>query len=122
MSNIESLIFGEVFDDFLEMAKHLLESGYIPVVPTLIGAVLEDGLRRISRARCIDVKENSDNIASLNNKLADAKVYGGLVRKKVAVWNEIRNNADHGKFEQLNEPDVRGMLEGVRDFLSTHLR
>lgn len=41
--------------------------------------------------------------------------------KKVEVWNAIRNNADHGKFDDNSEPDIKAMLEGVRDFLGTYL-
>lgn len=121
LPQMEGLISGEIFDDFLAMAEHLLENNYIQVVPSLVGAVLEDALRRIAQAHDVPVKPESDNIASLNTKLADASVYSNFVRKKVNLWNAIRDNADHGKFDDNNEQDARGMLEGVRDFLRTHL-
>ena len=121
LPQIEGLISGEIFGDFLDMAEHLLEQNYVVVAPSLIGAVLEDALRRIAKAHGIPVKPESDNIASLNNKLADASVYTNFVRKKVALWNAIRDNADHGKFADNGGQDARGMLEGVRDFLGTYL-
>jgi hypothetical protein len=121
LPQVESLISGEIFDDFIDMAEHLLDNNYVQVVPSLVGAVLEDALRRIAQAHDVPVKPENDNIASLNTKLADASVYSNLVRKKVALWSAIRNNADHGKFAENSEQDVRGMLEGVRDFLGTHL-
>jgi hypothetical protein len=121
LPQIEGLISGEIFEDFIDMAEHLLENNYIQVVPSLVGAVLEDALRRIAQAHNVPVKPETDNIASLNAKLADASVYSNFVRKKVNLWNAIRNNADHGKFADNSEQDVRGMLEGVRDFLGTHL-
>ena len=121
LPQIEGLISGEIFDDFLEMAEHLLEKHYTEVVPSLVGAVLEDALRRIAKAHDIPVKSDSDNIASLNQKLADASVYSNLTRKKVVLWNGIRDNADHGKFTENTEQDVRSMLEGVRDFLNNYL-
>jgi hypothetical protein len=43
------------------------------------------------------------------------------VRKKVAFWNAIRDNADHGKFADNSEQDVRAMLDGIRDFVGTYL-
>jgi hypothetical protein len=121
LPQVESLVSGEIFDDFIDMAEHLLDNNYSQVVPSLVGAVLEDALRRIAQAHDVPVKTESDNIASLNTKLADASVYSNFVRKKVEVWNAIRNNADHGKFADNSEQDIRGMLEGVRDFLGNHL-
>jgi hypothetical protein len=121
LPQIAGLISGEIFEDFIDMAGHLLENSYIQVVPSLVGAVLEDALRRIAQAHGVPVKPESDNIASLNGKLAEASVYSNFVRKKVALWNATRNNADHGKFSDNSEQDVRVMLEGVRDFLGTYL-
>ncbi len=121
LPNIEGLISGTIFTNFLDMAEHLLEGGYTQVVPSLAGAVLEDGLRRIARAHVVPVREEADNIASLNQKLADGQVYSNLTRRKVLVWNKVRDNADHGKFDENTEQDVRQMLEGIRDFLGTHL-
>lgn len=102
LPRIEGLISGEIFEDFLDMAEHLLEHDYVEVVPSLVGAVLEDALRRIAKAHDIPVKPDSDNISSLNNKLADASVYTNFVRKKVAVWNAMRDNADHGSSTTTN--------------------
>ena len=84
------------------MAEHLLDQKYFAVVPSLVGAVLEDGLRKIAKRKGVTVKQD-DNIAGLNTRLFDAKTYSPLVQKKIEVWNSIRNNADHGKFE-LNHP------------------
>ena len=121
LPQIEGLISGEIFGDFLDMAEHLLDNNYFQIVPSLVGAVLEDALRRIAKAHDVLVKPDSDNISSLNTKLADASVYSNFVRKKVALWNAIRDNADHGKFDDNKTQDVRGMLEGVREFLGNHL-
>jgi len=118
---IEGLVSAEIFDDFLEMAEHLWQQHYVAVVPSLVGAVLEDGLKRIARRRSVTVKEE-DSIAGLNSRLFDAKAYSVLVRKKNEVWNTIRNNADHGKFDLNSNHDVEHMPEGVRDFLAAYLK
>jgi len=103
------------------MAEHLLDQKYFAVVPSLVGAVLEDGLRKIAKRKDLTVKHD-DNIAGLNTRLFDAKAYSPLFRKKIEVWNNIRNNADHGKFELNSQQDVGQMLEGVRGFLAEHLK
>ncbi len=121
LPGIETLFSAEIFEDFLAMAEHLLDQKYFAVVPSLVGAVLEDGLRKIAKRKGVTVKQD-DNIAGLNTRLFDAKTYSPLVRKKIEVWNSIRNNADHGKFE-LNPPqDVGQMLEGIRGFLAEYLK
>ncbi|HEU0144201.1 MAG TPA: hypothetical protein VFQ47_05410 [Nitrososphaera sp.] len=97
LKRIEALVSADIFTDFLEMAEHLLEQGYKDPSASLIGAVLEDGLRKICVNHSITVKSQED-ISSLNKKLADTQIYNRLMQKKVQVWNDIRNNADHGKF------------------------
>ncbi|MDQ6985209.1 MAG: hypothetical protein Q9M91_02850 [Candidatus Dojkabacteria bacterium] len=67
---MKQLAFSEIFTDFLEMASHILSQGYKDPAASLIGAVLEDGLRKLCQANDIKVK-TSDDIASLNTKLAD---------------------------------------------------
>lgn len=53
VGRLQELVAAEVFTDFLEMARHLLESGYKDAAASLCGAVLEDGLRRIARAHSV---------------------------------------------------------------------
>jgi hypothetical protein len=118
--DVETLVSAEVFDDFLDMAEYLLDNGYKDPTASLIGAVLEDSLRRICKNGNIPMKSRED-ISSLNSKLAAKGVYNRLQQKQIQVWNDIRNNADHGKFEEYTEDNVRNMLEGVRNFLSSQL-
>jgi len=114
------LIAAEVFGDFLDMAGHLLDNGYHHPAAMLIGAVLEDGLRRLARGAGIAVK-SGDDLSALNHRLADNKVYNDLVRKQVGVWADVRNHADHGEWEQVTEPDVRDMYSGVTRFMAERL-
>ncbi len=117
----DALMSAEIFDDLLEMAEHLLENKYFQVVPALVGAVLEEGLRKIAKKHDI-VPQTSDNISALNSKLFDAKAYSLLARKKIEVWNTIRNKADHGEFDSYSPTDAQQMLESVRDFLASNLK
>jgi len=66
LTNIAGLISAEVFNDFLEMAEHLLDAGYVPPAASLIGAVLEDGLRRIADAHDV-AHVKGDGLAILND-------------------------------------------------------
>lgn len=118
--NVRLLIEAEVFDDFLEMAQHLVDHGYKDPAASLAGAVLEDGLRRIAAARGVAHKK-SDGIDALNALIAKAGVYNKLMQSKVDSWRLIRNAADHGKFSEYSQDDVRSLITGVGDLLSSHL-
>jgi hypothetical protein len=117
LGRVQDLVAAEIFTDFLEQAVHLLEAGYKDAAASVAGAVLEDGLRRIALGQKVAVKTN-DDLSSLNHKLADRQVYTRLVQK---VWNDTRNNAAHGKFEEYKVEDVSEMVKGIQGFLADHL-
>lgn len=119
--DIKNLISAEVFDDFLEMAEHLLENNYKDPAASLGGAVLENCLKEIAENNDIKLKKR-ENLNSLNQKCADVKLYNRLIQKKVQSWIEIRNYADHGEFSEYSKKDVKDMLRGIRQFIGEHLK
>lgn len=121
LQSIETLASASVFTDFLEMANHLLDNDYKDPAASLIGAVLEDGLRRICTSSGITLKAREDT-SSLSQKLLQKQIYNPLQHKQIQVWNDIRNNADHGKFGEYKAGDVADMLKGVSNFLSNYLK
>lgn len=120
LTDLKELAFAEIFIDFIDIAEHLLENGYKDPSASLIGAVLEDSLRKIADKNGIDVK-NNDDISSLNTKLADKSVYNRLLQKQIQAWKAIRDSADHGKFKDYTKEDVEAMLSGVQRFLGEYL-
>jgi hypothetical protein len=70
-------------------------------------------------AKAISFKKG-DGLAKLNEKCAQAGIYNALVSKQIAVWTEIRNNADHGNFKEYATGNVADMVNGIRGFLATH--
>lgn len=120
LTKIKDLAMAEVFTDFLDIASHLLDNGYKDPAASLIGAVLENGLRKIAEKNNISVK-SSDDIGSLNTKIADREIYNRLIQRQIQAWKAIRDSADHGKFSEYKTDDVKFMLEGVRQFLAENL-
>ena len=121
LGKVQELVAVGIFVDFLEQASHLIEAGYKDAAASITGAVLEDGLRRIAPTRNITVK-SSDDLSALNHKLADGLVYNRLMQKRIQVWNDVRNNAAHGKFGEYKAEDVEEMIAGVESFLAAHLQ
>ena len=114
------LVAAEVFGDFLEMASHLLSAGYHQPAASLVGAVLEEGLRRLAEAKQVKIGAE-DDISVLNNRLASKNVYSVLVRKRVDLWAGTRNAVDHAHFDQVEPEDVADMHAGVERFLAEYL-
>lgn len=119
-TQLQTLVTADVFGDFLEMAEHLLDEGYKDPAAMLIGAVLEDGLRRILK-NADPAAAIPEGIAKLNQALYPS-VYGKMEMGQVQAWGFLRNHAAHGEFGRYSVPDVRLMLAGVRQFLANHLK
>jgi len=120
LTRVKDLVSAEIFTDFIEMAQHLLNNSYKDPAASLVGAVLENGLRQIAQKHAVEVK-SGDDIGSLNTKLADKEVYSRLIQKQIQAWKAIRDSADHGKFSDYKSDDVKAMLEGVQRFLAENL-
>lgn len=120
LESLQSLVVAEVFSDFLDQAQHLLENGYKDPAASLAGAVLENGLRSLAERKGIPTRD-TDNLSALNNKIAAKGIYNRLRQRRVETWIEVRNAADHGRFDESTEPDVADLIKGVRDFLDTEL-
>lgn len=120
IETVRQLITAEVFADLFDQAAYLLGSGYKVPAASLTGAVLENGLRTIATSKGVQVR-TSDDLSSLNQKLAEKDVYTRLTQKKVHVWIDIRNKADHGHFNQINEQDVDDFIKGAQSLLADYL-
>ncbi|MDR3530192.1 MAG: hypothetical protein P4L90_06535 [Rhodopila sp.] len=118
--DIRTLITAEVFTDFIEQADHLLSCDYHIAAASLLGAVLEDSLRKLCERHGIENKERTA-IDALNADLARAEVYSKLVQKRITSFADIRNNAAHGHFERVPKQDVEDMLTWVRRFVADRL-
>ena len=114
------LVAAEVFLGFLEQAQHLLDRGYKNPAASLTGAVLENGLRSLAKRKGIHTKD-TDNLATLNQKIADKGIYSLVWQKQVFAWIAVRNAADHGQFDDFTELQVGALIKGVRDFLDTEM-
>ena len=120
LETIQQLATAEVFSGFIDQADHLLQSDYHVPAASLAGAVLENGLRSLAERNDIAVKDR-DDLSALNNKLASKGAYSALRRKQVAVWADVRNAADHGRFEDVTKDNAADLVKGVQAFLAEYL-
>lgn len=116
-----TFISAEVFDDFLDQAKHLLDEGYKDPAAVIAGSVLEDGLRKL----CDLLKEDygkKDSINLLNQKLYKLKAYNKLWFEEISAKAVVRNHAAHGKYAEYRSEDVRNLIDFTNRFLLEFLR
>jgi len=79
---VRQLVEADVFDDMLEQAKHLLETGYYQAAVVVAGAVLEDTLRKLCQRNDLALV-NRPKLDGMNAVLAKAGVYSMLTQKRV---------------------------------------
>ncbi len=124
LTSLKELITAEVFSDFLEMSKHLLDEKYKDASAVMIGSVLEEHLRQLCLKNSIDITylKGSDSIPKkanlLNSDLTKAGVYQVLEQKNVTAWLDLRNRAAHGKYSDYKIEQVDLMYQGVLDFIT----
>lgn len=113
VKSIRSLIQAAVFDDELEQARELLDSGYITAAAVIAGTVLETTLRSLCNSQCIP----NGKLDKMNADLAKAGVHNTLIQKKITAMAAIRNSAAHGKAEEFSAADVQSMIEDIRRYI-----
>ncbi|MDP9354962.1 MAG: DUF4145 domain-containing protein [Chloroflexota bacterium] len=122
LTSMQNLVAAEVFSDFLEMAEHLVQANHFHAAASLIGAVLEDSLRRLADLYPEAGIKPKDGIDAMNKALVKAGAYNAVMAKRVDVWREVRNAADHGRFEDVEPNDVKDLLEGVTQFVANYVK
>lgn len=116
--SLERMITGELFSDFILMAKESIESGYKDVAVVLACASLEDSLKKLSHLNEIDVdgKEMSDII----NILKSNEILSGPQLKVIQSYIKLRNKAFHAEWDKIDTPEVKSLIAFLEEFIIKH--
>jgi len=126
LNSMKGIISAEIFNDFLEMAEHLLESGYKDASAVMIGSVLEEHLRQLCLKNEIEISEERNSKTSpvnserLNNELTKKEVYNKLEQKSITTVLDLRNKAAHGHYSEYDAKQVKVMYDTVLNFILKH--
>ena len=120
LRSVRNLVRAELFADFLEMAQHLLATGYKDPAAVVVGSVLEEHLRNLCETHGIScqVGGRPKKSESMNTELAAAGVYNKLDQKNVTAWLDLRNKAAHGHCDEYTLEQVGNMLSAVQEFMA----
>jgi hypothetical protein len=125
LSDLRRLLHAAIFADFLDMSEHLLKEGYKDAAAVLLGAVLEDSLRKLADGSVVSTTTANGKpltIDPLNVALAKKGIYGPLIQKQVTTWANLRNDAAHGHFTKYDADQVKQMLLFVQKFCVDYLQ
>ncbi|CAI3130602.1 HEPN domain-containing protein [Acinetobacter baumannii] len=111
----KQIVQAEVFDNELEQAKSLLESGYKNAAAVIAGVVLETAIKELCLNNNIDLEKK--NLNRLNEDLVKAGVYNTLQQKQILALADIRNKAAHGDYDEFTKEDVERMISDIERFL-----
>jgi hypothetical protein len=117
--SFRQIVQAEVFDDEIEQAKELFNSGYIAAAAVIAGVVLETAVREI----CNNNRINTDRMKldTMNTELVKVGFYNKLQQKQITTLADIRNSAAHGKNDQFEKADVQNMIRDIEGFLIKYL-
>lgn len=123
LNSFSELVRGEMFENLLEMAEHLVQEGYKDAAAVIAGASLESHLRELSNKYGIPVDYTAKD-GSLKKKKAEhlnqelgKNAYSLFDQKQITAWLDLRNNAAHGNYGEYDHDQVGKLIEWVGDFI-----
>lgn len=113
--NVELRVSGEVFGDFIALARQSLSEGHKDVAAVLACAALEDALKRYASLNDLDTTDKS--MAEIINALKGAGLVAGAQKSLLDAMPRLRNAALHADWAKIAEPDVSSVIAFVEQFL-----
>ncbi len=116
--NIELMVSGEVFGDFVVLAKQALSEGHKDVAAVLASAALEDALKRYATGNGLNVQGKS--MAEVINALKSRRLVSGARKSLLDTMPGVRNSAMHADWDSISEPEVNSVVGFVEQFLVSY--
>lgn len=115
--DVDLRVSGEVFGDFVALARQSLSEGHKDVAAVLACAALEDALKRYAAAEGLTVSDKT--MQEVVNSLKSKGLVAGAQKSLLDTMPRIRNFALHADWAKLSEPDVSSVIGFVEQFLLT---
>lgn len=115
--DVELTVSGEIFGDFVVLAKQALSEKQKDVAAVLAAAALEDALKRYANANGLKVDD-----ATMQEVIGAMKSKGlvsGARKSLLDAMPRFRNSAMHAEWGKVTEPDVSSVIGFVEQFLLT---
>jgi hypothetical protein len=97
---------------------------HLSIAAFLVGASLEDALRRLCDASRLSYDVQRASISKLQSALfqpsKQIEVITASENKHITAWGDTRNKADHGRFADITLTEVVAMILGVRTLIDKY--
>jgi hypothetical protein len=118
VSSLENTVSGEVFGDFVNLAKQSLREGHKDVAAVLACAALEDALKRYARNNGLGVEDKT--MQEVVGALKSKRLVGGAQKTLLDTMPKIRDYAMHANWGKITAVDVNSVIGFVEQFLLEH--
>lgn len=115
--NVDLRVSGEVFGNFIALAKQAMAESHKDVAAVLACAALEDALKRFANANGLAVDDST--MQEVVNALKSKGLVSGAQKTLLDSMPKIRNIAMHADWTKLTEPEVNSVIGFVEQFLLT---
>jgi hypothetical protein len=115
---LEASIAGEVFGDFVSLAKASLAEGSHTVAAVLACAALEDALKRFAVDHGLSIAGKT--MEEVVNALKSNGLVSGAQKSLLGAMPRIRNYAMHAEWQKLSPQDAGSVIGFVEQFLLAH--
>ena len=113
--NVELRVSGEVFGDFVALAKQSLSEGHKDVATVLASAALEDALKRYASDQGLNVDDKS--MQEVVNALKSRGLVSGAQKSLLDTMPKIRDYAMHANWGKISDTDASSIIGFVEQFL-----
>ena len=113
--SLEKMISGEIFGDFVTLAKTALADGHKDVAAVLACAALEDTLKKYANTQGLEVGDvvMQTVVAALKSK----GLVNGAQKSLLDSMPKIRDYAMHANWDKIRPEDVSSVIGFVEQFL-----
>jgi hypothetical protein len=114
---LEAAISGEIFGDFVGLAKKAMADGYKNVAAVLSCAALEDALKRYAARHnlAVDDKAMQEVVSALKSQ----GLVSGAQKTLLDTMPKIRDYAMHANWSKIQSEDVSSVIGFIEQFLIT---
>lgn len=116
--NLQASISGEIFGDFIGLAKSALRENSKDVAAVLACAALEDALKRFAESNGLNVGDKV--MQEVVNALKAKGLVTGAQKSLLDSMPKIRDYAMHANWEKITAQDVGSVIGFVEQFLLSH--
>lgn len=116
--NLQTEARGEVFGDFIVLARRALDEGEKNVAAVLACAALEDSLKQCANSHNLNVGD--EEMSTVINALKSKGVISRPDGTSLKGYTQLRNKAFHAQWDEIDIPHLQGLLAFTEGFLVKH--